>query len=107
MNDPTAKSPLQCPSARPEMADSVIFGVVGGTSDEPRVGYLAQQQRADRELLALAAPLKPTEVFRTAAPCAERGCKHFDGANCRLAERIVQMLPAVVAGLPSCRLRPD
>ena len=56
--------------------------------------------------LLVAAPLKPTEVFRFAAHCEGKGCLHFDGANCRLATRIVQILPAVTEGLPACPIRP-
>ena len=55
----------------------------------------------------MAAPLKPTEVFRLAATCAEHKCLHFDGADCQLATRIVQILPAVVTTLPPCIIRQD
>ena len=95
-----------CPSAQPEMDGSVAFGVVGGTVEEPRVIPLRQPQAATEELLALAAPLAPTEVFRFAAPCAGTLCQHFDGANCRLAQRIVTMLPDAAARLPRCSIRP-
>lgn len=95
-----------CPSAPPDRPDSVVFGVVVGAPGERRVGYLNQLRVADAEVLALAGPAKPAEVFRTASACAGRGCKHFDGANCSLVQRIVERLPAVVAGLPPCRIRP-
>ena len=40
---PTATaSPPFCPSAQPSMEGAVVFGVVGGTASEPRVGYLTQ-----------------------------------------------------------------
>jgi hypothetical protein len=100
-------TPPLCPSAQPEMADSVVFGVVGGTVEEPRVGYLKETLPVTDEILALASPVKPTEVFRFAAPCAGGGCQHFDGTNCRLVRRTVNMLPAVVEVLPSCRIRPN
>jgi hypothetical protein len=32
-------------------------------------------------------------------------CRHFDGTDCRLAQRIVSMLPTVVDILPVCPLR--
>jgi len=62
-----------------------------------------QEKRTPR----LAAPLEPTEVFRLAAACQTHLCPHFDGANCGLAARIVQILPAVVEQLPPCRIRPE
>ena len=86
---------------------SVVLGVVTGTAEVPRVGYLTQPQPVTDELLALADPVKPTEVFRFAAPCAGRGCKHFDGSDCRLVARTVQLLPNVVDVLPPCRIRPS
>jgi hypothetical protein len=94
-----------CPSAQPEMVDSVAFGVIGGTANNPRVAYLTEPQPASNELLALANPVKPTEIFRFAAPCAGDACQHFDGSNCRLVTRVVQLLPRVVDVLPACRLR--
>jgi hypothetical protein len=96
---------LLCPSARPDMDDSVVYGVVCGSVEEPRVGYLVQPQTVTKELLALANPASPTEVFRFAAPCAGTRCQHFDGSDCRLVTRIVQLLPKVVDGLPPCRIR--
>jgi hypothetical protein len=69
--------------------------------------YLNQHLPATPEVLAMAAPLKPTEVFRLAATCAEHKCPHFDGADCQLAARIVQILPAVVDTLPPCIIRQD
>ena len=102
-----SETPPFCPSAQPEMAGSVVFGVIGGTVEEPRVGYLAEPQPVTEELLKLSAPVKPTEVFRIAAPCAGSACQHFDGTNCRLARRIIRLVPAVVELLPPCRLRPQ
>jgi hypothetical protein len=95
-----------CPSARPDMDNSVIFGVVRRSLAEPRVGYLEEPQPVSNELLALAEPVNPTEVFRFAATCAGSCCQHFDGSNCRLATRIVLLMPAVVESLPPCAIRP-
>ncbi len=100
-----SEPPPSCPSARPGMAGGVVFGVVGGTVAEPRVGYLATPLPATPEILALAGAAPPGEVFRIAAPCAGGACRHFDGARCRLAERIVALLPVVDDRLPPCRLR--
>jgi hypothetical protein len=103
--DQSAENVL-CPSAQPEMAGSYVFGVVAGTVDAPRSVPLAEPQPVTAALLALAGPVKPTEIFRFAAACAGDACTHFDGIRCRLAGRIVNQLPAVTATLPFCRLRP-
>lgn len=94
-----------CPSARPESVDSVVFGVVGGTVTEPRVAYLKKPQPITDELIAKASPITPAEIFRTAAPCATKGCQHFDGQDCRLAMRIVEKFPPVAEELPPCSIR--
>ena len=106
-NDPTTAPPEPwCPSADPSQPDSVVLGVVGGTATAPQLGYLVAPLPVSDALLALAAPVAPSEVFRFAAPCAGAACAQFDRGRCRLATKIVQGLPAVVAALPVCRLRP-
>jgi hypothetical protein len=102
----TDEQPL-CPSARPEMPGAMAFGIVAGTVEAPRLVHLAEPQPVTDELLALANPVAPTEVFRFAAPCAGHDCQHFDGQDCRLATRIVQILPLAVSSLPPCTLRPE
>nr|AVH79635.1 hypothetical protein [Nostoc sp. PCC 9201] len=96
-----------CPSARPELADSVVFGLVSGKVTQPRVTYLKQPLPVTDDLLAKANPVTPTEIFRTAAPCASKNCQHFDGQDCRLATRVAENLPAVVEELPPCSIRKD
>jgi hypothetical protein len=96
-----------CPSARPEMPGSMAFGVVAGTADEPRVAWLERPVPVTEELLAMTRPVPATEVLRIAAPCAEGACCHFDGTDCRLAQRLVQLMPAVDTGLPPCQIRRD
>lgn len=96
-----------CPSARPEMPGAVAFGVVAGTVKAPRLVHFTEPQPVTEELLALAQPAAPTEVFRFAAPCAGHACGHFDGRDCQLATRIVQILPAASSGLPPCMLRAE
>ena len=103
-NDVSGK--LDCPSAQPDMGQIVVFGVVGGTVTEPRVGYLKELQPATDDVLALANPASPTEVFRLSAPCAGVECKHFDGSQCQLGQRLVSQLWPVIRELPVCRLRP-
>jgi hypothetical protein len=107
MADKTLRKSLPlCPSAQPGMERSVVFGVVGEAGPRPLLGYLVEPLPVTEGVLALAGPVAPTEIFRFAAPCAGRGCRHFDGSDCRLAARVVQLLPAVVEGLPPCPLRP-
>ena len=83
MSPPATSSPPLCPSAQPEMEGVVVFGVVGGTASEPRVGYLTERLPVTPELLALTGEVRPAEVFRFGAPCAGKGCRHFDGSDCR------------------------
>jgi hypothetical protein len=106
MNSSTDK-PLLCPSAQPDMEEARVLGVVGGTPDAPALAYLNERLGVSRELLASTAPVKPTQVFRFAARCQEKACCHFDGKNCNLATRIVQILPAVTEALPACLIRPE
>jgi hypothetical protein len=98
---------LLCPSAHPEMARSRIFGVVGGTAEEPRVAFLEQTLQPSAGMSALRERVKPIEVFRIAATCVESSCRHYDGKDCQLVTRIVQILPAVADALPACRVRAD
>ena len=92
-----------CPSAQPGMDRAMVLGVVQQDGRRPVVEYLNARLLATPEVLAMSAPLKPTEVFRLAATCAEHKCPHFDGADCRLATRVAKMLPPVVDGLPAVR----
>lgn len=101
---PHDKVPL-CPSAPPEWEGSRVIGVVGGTAAEPRVSSLSQPLPVTADLLALAAPVTPTEVFRFAAPCHCTGCVHFAERKCTLVERIVTLVPPVSGQLPFCLIR--
>jgi hypothetical protein len=96
-----------CPSAQPGMDNCRILGVVDQEGPTPKLVYLNELLPASDDVLALAAPLKPTEVFRLSATCAEHKCPHFDGSDCQLATRIVKILPAVVDALPPCTIRKD
>ena len=98
---------MKCPSAQPEMAEATILGVRAGTPDAPRISYLETPVPVSSEWLELTRPVRPSEVLRFAARCEEGACRHFDGANCRLATRIVQILPVVVESLPPCNIRPE
>lgn len=107
MPGPASDRPPLCPSAQPAMEGAFAFAVVGGVAGEDGAAYLAERVPASADLLALAAPVEPTEVFRFAAPCAGTGCQHFDGADCRLAVKLVQLTPPAGRALPACRVRPD
>jgi hypothetical protein len=96
---------LMCPSADAEMSGSVIFGVVVGTPAEPHVVHLDRIKQIPPELLTLDSPVNPSEIFRIGATCIENSCAHFDGAKCRLTERIIDGLPAVTDRLPACAIR--
>lgn len=98
-------SALFCPSAQPEMPDCRIIGIVAGTTQNPRISFLDQFLDPTEEILNLAHPVTPTEVFRFAAPCQGRKCSHFDGKECRLAPQIVQILPVVSPDGIACHLR--
>lgn len=100
-----SRKQIDCPSSQATTEGARIFGVITGTPEQHRVGYLTETVPLSHEVLDLAGSAKPTEVFRIAAPCANGGCKHFKGNNCTLAQRIVQGVPAVVNALPACQIR--
>lgn len=88
------------------MENAVVFAIGGGTPDAPQMSYLDRPVPATPEILHLAQPVEPDEVFRIAAKCAGHKCVHFTGANCDLARRTVSLLAPVVSVLPPCRIRP-
>ena len=96
---------IDCPSAQATADNARVFGVITGTPEAHRVGYLTEAMPLSEELLAIAGSAKPTQLFRIAATCAGDGCKHFKGSTCSLAQRIVDGVPAVVNGLPACLIR--
>jgi hypothetical protein len=107
MQSDRAEKVSLCPSARPTLDHSVVFGVVGGTADAPRIIYLKQVQPVTEALIAKVQPVTPAEVFRTASACETKSCQHFDGANCRLATQVAEQFPAVLTQLPPCAIRRD
>ena len=98
-----------CPSAQPDWKGAKVFGVVGGTPDAPETAYLATPAPVSDELLKLADPVSPDEVFRFAAPCACSDCGHFDSekSSCNLAQKIVRWVPMVSESLPVCSIRSE
>ena len=82
------------------------LGCGGRHPRTPGLAYLNESVPVTDDLLARTAPLKPTEVFRFAAHCEEKACRHFDGSRCQLATHIVQILRAVTEAIPACVIRP-
>lgn len=101
-------APLMCPSAQHQLDGAKVFAVIGGTAEHPEVNYLEEALPVTPEVVALAAPVDPAEVFRISAPCAMGSdCWHFDEdrRKCRLAIRTVRLAPAVVSKPPRCAIR--
>jgi hypothetical protein len=98
-----------CPSTFPGWPDSVAFGIVTGTVEEPRWQPFEKPLPITDELLALSGPVAPTEIFRFAGPCAGKACQHFAGetGQCRLVEKTVRFVPKVQDKLPPCTIRVD
>ena len=105
----STKPETLCPSAQHDWDGARLFAVVGGTPDRPETAYLDHTQPITAELLELAGPVAPAEVFRFAAPCAGKGCQHFDGQRdtCRLAEKTVRLAPVMFEKLPRCAIRSE
>src|SRR5262249_13535523 len=97
---------LVCPSSHPGVAGASVLGVVQPTPHGPSVAYLDAPLAATPDILALTGSAHPTEILRFAATCQTHRCPHFDGTDCGLATRIVQLLPEVVDELPRCSIRP-
>jgi hypothetical protein len=106
-NEPDAgeEEVLLCPSALPNPNESVLIGVVSGTADEPRVIPTEYAMRVTQEIIDLAAPVPPGEIFRFAAPCRASGCVHFGDETCNIAARGVALLDEVTVRLPKCPIR--
>lgn len=98
---------ILCPSAPPAIGDSVLIGVVTGSPDVPRVIPTERALPVTVDLLALADPVRPSEVFRFASPCRSEACVHFESGACQLAVRGKRLLDAVTEDLPPCPIRRD
>jgi hypothetical protein len=97
---------LLCPSSRGAVKDSVLIGVVTSHADGPRVVPTERAIPVTSEILQMAEPVGPSEVFRFASPCQAGKCPHFKNEACQLAVRSVDLLEAVTADLPKCSIRP-
>lgn len=94
-----------CPSAPPSWPDAHVFGVVGGSVNDPRVAYLDRPVAASDAVVAKTSPAEPGEVLRIAAPCATSSCVHFGDGLCGLVSNVVELLPTVTTRLPKCSIR--
>lgn len=95
-----------CPSAPGRPGESVLIGVVTGQPGSPRVMPTEAPVEVTEDLLALAAPVSPSEVFRFASHCRGDACVHFSGKACQLAARGVAILTEVTNEVPPCAIRP-
>ncbi|MEV0530970.1 hypothetical protein [Kitasatospora sp. NPDC050463] len=96
---------LLCPSAPADPTGSVLIGVVSGTPEAPRVVPTAHAMPVSLEIIELARPASPGEVFRFAGACQASGCIHFRNAACQIAARSAVLLDEVVEDLPRCPIR--
>lgn len=105
----TANRSHMCPSAPHDEHGAHVFAVVGGTLEAPSVSYLDKPVPMSQELIDMAAPVNPAEVFRISAPCAGERCGHFnaEGHSCRLATRTVKLASVVVTKPPRCAIRTE
>ena len=96
---------LLCPSSRGTLEDSLLIGVVTDHKDGPRVVPTERAMPVTPEILQMAEPASPGEVFRFASPCQTGKCPHFRNEACQLAVRSVDLLEAVTDELPRCSIR--
>jgi hypothetical protein len=98
---------LLCPSAQPNMHGALAIGVVDHRRDPPEISYLEAPQPVTDDLLRMVEPIRPTEIFRFAAPCQTSACSHWSGSDCQLIDRVVKLIPVASLHLPTCRIRPE
>jgi len=102
-----AAAPLACPSAPPEWEGAELIGVVEGSVAEPQVRFV-RRRPVTADLLALAEPVTPTEVFRFTAPCRAEACSQWRNGRCGVAAAAIDhVAPAPQAALPACTLRSE
>ncbi len=98
---------LLCPSAQPEMEAAQVLGVLDTSEGTTRLAYLQERLAVSNGVLEMAKDVPPTRVFRFAARCDTTACSHFDGADCRLAKRVVEGFQPSSAKPPPCLIRRD
>jgi hypothetical protein len=103
--DATRPRQLLCPSGPGSTEGSVLIGVVTGDPEAPRVLPTERALPVTPQILKMAEPVSPSEVFRFASPCLGAKCRHFTNDACQLAARSVDLLRAVTDDLPKCPIR--
>ena len=96
---------LLCPSSRGTLEDSLLIGVVTNHGDGARVIPTERAMMVTPEILQMAEPAGPGEVFRFASACQAGKCPHFRNEACQLAVRSVDLLEPVTDELPKCSIR--
>lgn len=94
-----------CPSAQPEHPEAKIIGVLREQNSRAFIEPLPRALAPDTFIDLIPANVRPTEVLRFSAPCAEQRCTHFHLGSCQLAKRIVSDLPEASAHLKPCAIR--
>ena len=87
------------------MEGATVFGLIGGTVDQPRIQYLKKSATVSEDVSSTLGNIDPTKVFRYAATCEQSRCQHFSQGTCSLADRVAHQLPSVVDVAPSCQIR--
>lgn len=101
LNDPD----LWCPSATSKAVGPEIFGVLRMVGRSAQISYLERPVAARPDLLALAKPIVPEQIFRFTAPCAGEQCANFGNGRCAVAARLVDTLDPGQRSLPPCGIR--
>jgi hypothetical protein len=102
----TSDHAVQCPSARPDLPDATLLGVVRDPSAADAVEILPVTVDAQPLIDLIPEGVPVGSILRFAAGCRESACAHFADERCRLASRIVADLPEVVDRIARCAIRP-
>lgn len=94
-----------CPSAPATLGNAVLIGVRIGIGDGLQIVPTDRPIPVTQEIIDLAAPLEPDELFRFATTCAAGRCPHFAADKCQIAVGSMNRLDEVVTDLPRCAIR--
>jgi hypothetical protein len=87
------------PRAQPS-DDGVVIGVVNGTADKRRIGYLTEPQPVTQVMLGPGGTGGTRTGVSDGRTVLGDRCKHFSGGDCTLVKRIVASFDPVISGLP-------